>query len=123
MKPNRKLLLIAALTALISTPLHADLEAGLAAYDRGDHKEAFNQFKQAAEAGDADAYGKLAGLYLYGRGTEKDYSKAYIWFGMAEHSGDKYAEKFKMAAASSMTLEQVKHAEEIMADYIRRVEE
>ncbi len=121
MKLNLKLLLAVVLTALIATPTHADLEAGLAAYDRGDHAEAFKQFKQAAEEGNTDAYGKLAGLYLYGRGTEKDFSQAYIWFGMAEHSGDKYAEKFKMAAASSMTLEQVKQAEQILADFIERV--
>lgn len=123
MKPNRKLFLAAAMAALISTPLHADLEAGLAAYDRGDHVEAFNQYKQAAEAGNVDAYGKLAGLYLYGVGTDKNFTQAYIWFGMAEHSGDKFAEKFKMAAASSMTLEEVKHAEEILADFISRIEE
>jgi len=123
MKLNRKLLLAAALSALVSTPLHADLEAGLAAYAKGDHVEAFNQYKQAAEAGNVDAYGKLAGLYLYGVGTEKDYTKAYIWFGMAEHGGDKYAEKFKLAASSAMTLEQVKQAEEILADYVKRLGE
>lgn len=123
MKPNRKLFLAAALTALISTPLHADLEAGLEAYAKGDHAEAYRQYKQAAEAGDVDAFGKLAGMYLYGVGTEKDYSKAYIWFGMAQHGGDKYAEKFKLAASSTMTLDQVKKAEEILADYIKRLEE
>ncbi|PLX63639.1 hypothetical protein [Sedimenticola selenatireducens] len=123
MKPNRKLFLAAALAALISTPLHADLEAGLEAYAKGDHAEAYRQYKQAAEAGDVDAFGKLAGMYLYGVGTEKDYSKSYIWFGMAQHGGDKYAEKFKLAASSAMTLDKVKKAEEILAGYIKRLEE
>ncbi|WP_428606195.1 hypothetical protein [Sedimenticola sp.] len=122
MKLNLKHLLGAVLAALVSGPLHADLEAGLTAYANGDYVEAFSQYKQAAEAGDVDAYGKLAGLYLYGVGTKKDYTNAYIWFGLAEYGGDKYAEKFKLAASSSMTLEQVKEAEEILADHIKRLE-
>jgi hypothetical protein len=123
MKAYRKYLLGAALAALVSSPLHADLEAGIAAYEKGDYTEAFSQYKQAAEAGDVDAYGKLAGLYLYGVGTEKDYTNAYIWFGLAQHGGDKYAEKFKLTASSVMTLEQVKQAEEILAERIKRLEE
>lgn len=123
MNLKRKLFLATALAALMSTPLHADLEAGIAAYAKGDHVEAFTQYKQAAEAGDVDAYGKLAGMYLYGVGTEKDYTKAYIWFGLAQHIGDRFAEKFKLAAASTMTLEQLKNAEELLADYIQRIDE
>ncbi len=123
MKPYQKILLATALTTLLATPVHADLEAGIAAYAKGDYAKAYSQYKQAAEAGDADAFGKLAGLYLYGVGTEKNYQNAYIWFGLAEHSGDKYAERFKLAAASAMTLEQVKQAEEILADRIKRLED
>ena len=121
MKQMIKLLTPLLALLLISTPLHADLEAGLEAYQRGDHSEAFKQYKAAAEAGDQNAFGKLAGMYLYGLGTEKDYSNAYIWFGLAEHTGDKYAERFRMAASSAMTLEQVKQAEAILSDYKARL--
>lgn len=123
MKAYQTLLFAAALATLISTPLRADLEAGLAAYEKGDYATAFDEYRQAAEAGDVDAFGKLAGLYLYGVGTEKDYTSAYVWFGLAQHSGDKYAEKFKRTASSVMSLEQVKKAEEILADRIKRLEE
>ena len=116
MKSYTKYLLIGALLALICTPLHADLEAGLEAYEQGDYALAFERFREAAEAGNPDAFGKLAGMYLYGRGTEKDYSNAYIWFGLAEHSGDKFAEKFKRTAASVLTLEQVREAEATLAE-------
>ncbi|MCW8920481.1 MAG: hypothetical protein OQK42_06860 [Sedimenticola sp.] len=121
MKIYSKFLFIAALTALFSGPLHADLESGIAAYEKGNYAEAFNQYQQAAEAGDPDAYGKLAGMYLYGVGTDKDYSKAYVWFGLAQLAGDNYAERFKLAASSAMTLEQVKHADEMIEEYKKRL--
>jgi TPR repeat protein len=121
MKTYRKRLLMLALAALFSAPLQADLEAGLAAYAQGNYAEAFKQYQLAADAGDSDAFGKLAGMYLYGVGTEKDYINAYIWFGLAQHGGDKYAEKFKLAASSAMSLEQVKQAEETLAVYKKRL--
>lgn len=120
MKLSQKIFFIAILAALVSTPLHADLEAGIEAYAQGDHDGAFKQYQEAAESGNPDAFGKLAGMYLYGLGTEKDYANAYIWFGLAEQSGDKYAEKFKLAASSAMTLEQVKAAESALAEYKQR---
>lgn len=122
MKQYPKYLLIGALLALFCTPLHADLKEGIEAYEKGDHALAFKHYQEAAEAGDPDAFGKLAGMYLYGLGTETSYPDAYIWFGLAEYSGDKFAEKFKRAASSMMTLEQVKEADEILADYKTRLE-
>jgi len=123
MKSHSKFLLIGVLLALFYTPVFADLEAGLKAYEQGDHALAFKHYREAAEDGNPDAFGKLAGMYLYGLGTETDYTNAYVWFGLAEYSGDKFAEKFKRTAASVMTLEQVRQAEEILAEKKARLEE
>lgn len=122
MKTTRKRLFILAFAALFSAPLQADLEAGLEAYAQGNHAEAFKQYQLAADAGNPDAFGKLAGMYLYGVGTEKDYINAYVWFGLAHHGGDKYAEKFKLAASSAMSLEQVKQAEGMLEEYKKRLD-
>ncbi|MCW8891444.1 MAG: hypothetical protein OQL20_12360 [Sedimenticola sp.] len=116
MKRYRKYILVAALAALFSSPLQADLEAGLTAYAEGNHAEAFKQYQLAADAGDQDAFGKLGGMYLYGLGTEKNYPDAYYWFGLAQLAGDKYAERFKLTASSMMTLDQVKQVEERLAE-------
>ncbi|MCW8906466.1 MAG: hypothetical protein OQL28_04390 [Sedimenticola sp.] len=123
MKLHPKYLPFVVLLALFSIPLYADLDAGLKAYEQGDHALAFKHYREAAENGNPDAFGKLAGMYLYGLGTETDYSNAYVWFGLAEYSGDKFAEKFKRTAASVMTLEQVRQAEEILAEKKARLEE
>jgi len=112
MKQNYLLALtILSSTLLWSSWASADFESAMQAQRSGKYDIAFTEFKKASEAGDERAHGKLAGMYLYGLGTEKDYSKAYIWFGIALHTGDKYAGKFKKAASSAMTIKQVEDAE------------
>ena len=105
--------------ALVFTvsPLHAGFEEGLEAYSAGEYPKAFEEYRSAAETGDERAYGFLGGLYLYGRGIERDFQMAYVWFGMASLMGDKNAEKFQRTTASAMTLEQIGDAEKVLAKY------
>ena len=58
----------------------ADFDAGLEAYNKGDYKVAFDQFKEAAEQGDARAQFYLAESYNGGQGTVQDYSEALNWY-------------------------------------------
>ncbi len=95
---------------LVSTAW-AGFEQSHEAYTKGDYTAAFNGYLEAANSGDSRAFGKLAALYLYGRGTEKDYTKAYIWFGIAMDSKDKYAARFQDTAASMLTREQIDQAD------------
>ena len=105
------------LLLLITAPAHgAEFEQGFDAYRLQNYEQAFAAFKSAAENGDSRAYGKLGAMYLYGRGTEKDPVNAYIWFGMAALSGDKYAPRYRDAASALMTSEQVYQAEQAIAD-------
>ena len=53
-------------------------------------------------------------MYLYGLGVQVDYTQAYIWFGLAAQTGDKYAERFQQAAAAAMSVEQIRNAELLM---------
>ena len=84
----------------------ADFEDGIEANQAGDRNTAFIEFKAAAENKNKHAYGKLASMYLFGLGTEKNYQQAYIWFHMAHLSGEREGERFRDAASSMMTREE-----------------
>ena len=98
-------------------------EEALQAYETGDRNTAFQAFKTAAEAGDNRAFGRLAGLYLYGQGTKKDYRQAYLWFGVSAASGDQYAEGFQRAASSMLTPEDVRELQPLIDEKIRQLGE
>jgi TPR repeat protein len=104
-----------ACTLLLASPAWAGFEESHEAYTRGDYTTAFKGYLAAANGGDSRAYGKVAALYLYGRGTAKDYTQAYIWFGIAKESKDKYAVRFQKSAASMLTRAQLEQAELALA--------
>ena len=111
---NTSLVRIVALClgTLVIATASADFEAGVAANRNGDRATAFSEFQSAARDGDNRAYGKLASMYLYGLGTEKNYQQAYVWFQMAYLAGEKEAERFRNAAASMLTREELTQAEQ-----------
>ncbi len=98
-------------SALIASHAWAGFEESHEAYTKGEYDTAFKGYLEAANSGDSRAYGKVAALYLYGRGTKKDFTQAYIWFGIAKASKDKYAARFQDTAASMLTREQIEQAE------------
>ncbi len=104
---NHRFALLLLLSCLFSLPALAGFEEALEAHAKGDEKAAFEGFRAAAESGDVRAFGKLAGMYLYGIGTGKDYAKAFIWFGLADAAGDQYGGRFQKAASSMLTPEQL----------------
>lgn len=116
----RSILLLIALFTPVSSVI-AGFEEGEAANREGDRATAFAEYQAAAMAGDNRAYGKLGSMYLYGLGTERDYSMAYVWFGLSKDSGDKYGERFQQTAASVMTAEEVRQAETLLKDYRKQL--
>ena len=98
-------------TLLFTSSAWAGFEQSHEAYTKGDYTTAFHGYLEAANSGDSRAFGKVAALDLYGRGTEKDYTQAYIWFGIAKDSKDKYAARFQDTAASMLIREQIEQAE------------
>ncbi|MCU7809641.1 MAG: hypothetical protein KZQ77_00185 [Candidatus Thiodiazotropha sp. (ex Notomyrtea botanica)] len=116
----RSILLLITLLFPVS-PLIAGFEEGEAANREGDRTTAFAEYQAAAMAGDDRAYGKLGSMYLYGLGTERDYSMAYVWFGLSKDSGDKYGERFQQTAASVMTAEEVHQAETLLKDFRKQL--
>ncbi len=99
------------LSLCLSVVSLAGYEEGEEAIAKGDRETAFFEFHQAANAGDSRAFGKLGTLYLYGAGTKKNFSKAYIWLSLATESGDRYAERFRDAAGAALPVSEIEKAE------------
>ncbi|MCU7844462.1 MAG: hypothetical protein KZQ93_11550 [Candidatus Thiodiazotropha sp. (ex Monitilora ramsayi)] len=116
----RSILLLIVLLLPVSSAM-AGFEEGEAANREGDRDTAFAEYQAAAMAGDNRAYGKLGSMYLYGLGTKRDYSMAYVWFGLSKESGDKYGERFQQTAASVMSAEEVSQAEALLNDYRKQL--
>lgn len=116
--------LILATTLIFSLPsaAWAGFEEGLEANRKGDHQKAMAEYQMAIDAGDKRALGRLGAMYLYGTGTEKDYSKAYIWFALANETGDTNAARFRDAAASMLAPAQLRQAEIEIGKHIDKFE-
>ncbi len=56
-----------------------ELQAGIAAYERGDYAKALKILTPLAERGDKYAQSHLGAMYLHGMGVEKDYAEALKW--------------------------------------------
>lgn len=97
-----------------------DFDAGDRAYKAKEYTTALQEYREAAEKGHVKAQGKLASMYLYGVGTRTDYQQAYIWFDLAARQGDKYAARFRDAAAGAMTREQFEEADAMTDEYYER---
>ena len=54
-------------------------------------KRLFKQIKAEVSAGYTDSLSELAALYYFGRGTKKNYKKAYRYFKKAAKHGNEYA--------------------------------
>ncbi len=86
-------LLAVATGASLGAPVQADFAEGLAAYDGGDYRTAFEEWRALAEAGDPIAQTALAGLYLDGYGTPADPAQALRWYRRAAEQGDAVAQQ------------------------------
>lgn len=76
----------------IAPPARADFWDGLAAYDAGDYRETFAQWRPLAASGDPEAQAALAGLYAQGLGVPRDLSRASHWFRRAAEQGHTIAQ-------------------------------
>ena len=58
----------------------ADFNDGYNAYEKGDYKTAFNEWKPLAEEGGESAQYNIGWLYDNGKGVLKDYKEAVKWY-------------------------------------------
>jgi len=80
---NRLLLTLLLLFGTCTVAVADDLNDGIAAYRSNDYATGFAKFTKAAEAGNADAQGRLASMYAVVHGVPQDFVQAYKWFNIA----------------------------------------
>src|SRR3982751_188485 len=86
-------LVLAALVALLATPLSAQsVKAGIEAWQRADYGAAVAIWRPLAESGDADAQFNLGQAYRLGRGVPINLGAAKTWFERAAATGHVDAE-------------------------------
>lgn len=89
---SRTLVLVLALLAGGAAARAGDFAEGLAAFDAGDYRTAFSQWRPLAERGVVEAQVAVAGLYLSGTGTPADAGLAARWYRRAAEAGDAVAQ-------------------------------
>lgn len=84
----KRLALAAILFLAFVTPSWAGVGEGLEAYKRGDYTTAVQEFRKAAEQGNARAQYNLGLMYQDGYGVVEDDAEAVKWFRKAAEQGD-----------------------------------
>jgi TPR repeat protein len=72
---------------LLGLPAHADFQAGMAAYERGDYEAALREWRPLAERGGVEAQFNLGLLYYHGKGVPADAAEAHAWYLKAAQGG------------------------------------
>ena len=83
---------LAAFCGAFATSAHADVRAGVTAWEAGDYARAINEWRPLAINGDADAQFNLGQAYKLGRGVQQDLPQASEWFRRAAAQGHLQAE-------------------------------
>ena len=82
------IVLAAALAWAAAHSAWADFDAGQAAFDAGRFDEAVEEWRAAADAGDARAMLALGRLHVRGVGAPQDYVAAHAWLNLAAGRGE-----------------------------------
>ncbi len=83
---------LALISASIGATFAVDLNSAQAAYDKGNYEEAFKQFLNMAEQGNALAMSSTGVMYDMGQGTKKDYDKAIEWYRKSADAGNQFGQ-------------------------------
>ena len=106
---------------LVPTSASADFATGLAAYERGDYKTAFEEFKRLAQQGYAGAQTNLGLMYAKGQGVPEDYVQAHMWINIvaSRSTAEKHKEysKVRDLLAKVMTPSQIAEAQELAREW------
>ena len=119
---NRLLLTLLLLFRTCTVAVAYDLNDGIAAYQSNDYATAFAKFTKAAEAGNADAQGRLALRYALGRGVPQDFVQAHKWFTIAastetdKEQRDKYVGNRDLVSGK-MTPNQITEAQRLAREW------
>lgn len=77
-------------------------------------------YLKAAEQGDTDSCYNVGIRYYNGRGVDKDYTQAYVWFSLAAQSGDEDALTMVKRCEEKMTADELSKAKAALAEASKR---
>ena len=87
----RRILILVSLL-IVCAGAAADTRKGYDAYTSGDFKTAVEEFRKAAEGGDAQSKYMLGYLYEDGKGVAADPAQAMTWYRLAAEKGEPRAQ-------------------------------
>jgi len=88
----RLLVLSVLYVSCLSSPVRADFNDGVAAYQAGNMALAFKEFSASAKEGHADSQFNLGLMYEYGIGVDKDETEAMAWYQKSAEQGNSNAQ-------------------------------
>ena len=80
------------------------------AYRSGDYAKALLHLRPLAEQGHAGAQGTLGWMYEAGKGVQRDYIMAFVWYDVAVANGHKKAHRNRNSAESKLDEDELKKA-------------
>jgi len=83
-----------------------------------DYKKALYWLTEAAEQGVADAQYRLGMIYQGGRGINKDYKQAHIWYNIASANGREDAGEYRSYAEEFMSQRQIAEAQRLAQEWM-----
>lgn len=89
---SRSAIVFVLITTLASNPVFADFEKGIAAYQANNLPLAYKEFREAADAGDADSQFNVALMFEKGIGVGKDEKQAVVWYRKSALQGNAAAQ-------------------------------
>ena len=103
------------------TPIETSIEDPIVAsllqkIELGD-ENAFEELREQAEKGNAEAQYTLGEMYYYGIIVPKDYIQAYLWLNLAAAQGQGKARKLLDLLLKIMTPEQIEEAQELLNEW------
>jgi len=103
---------------MMALPALADFQAGWEAYQHGDYRTAFTEWKAGADVGYAPSQFRLATLYESGKGIEKNYGLAVEWYRRSASLG--YAPAFYGLALLTKDGKGIERNTAVAIDLLRR---
>tara|TARA_R110002072_G_scaffold271208_2_gene431162 strand:- start:8678 stop:9103 length:426 start_codon:yes stop_codon:yes gene_type:complete len=103
---------------LTSTPLLADYEAGVAAYNSGNYRAAMMEFTVDANQGHVQAQRRLGEMYRTGQGTTPDFVQAIKWLTLAYLSGERDLDSTLELLRDSVSEQQLVEGEQLALSWL-----
>ena len=89
---TRSAFLSVLLASLVSSPVVAGFEEGIAAFQANNLPLAYKEFRAAAEEGHADSQFNLGLMYEQGIGVDKNENEAIVWYRKSAVQGNVFAQ-------------------------------